>query len=460
MVLAFSESESGARVRARARGVECWALATADTLYQPLWLESEQAPGAGDGSSGSVEVPPPKLDEPEMKNETRRPGSMGEVTAEARERALLALQGSGLLADEAGVDELALWPLALPPQGRCRAFGCCLMPSQADLSALVAARPESVEPVARCLAAGLAGSVVRGSGAPTGDEVDWLGVWREGPALVFGWFAGREPLHAAGVASATALADEARLALAGLELRGFDLTPRRLLVWGDALEAGQAAELARALAVGATGDQGLVADGEAAEGAAMSVRMVPGLGSASGVAPAAQPPVPGGGLVPAALAAARRGDRRQEWWLSMVTGVLAVLLLGFGIWVWQVRQVERETAGLEQQWLALAPAVAEVDAVRGLWTTMERAVDPDATPVELFHRVQQLFPAEGIRLTEFEFTPERLLVVGEASSTAHALRLRDALQDSEGLADFRWTFPPPEILEDGRATFLAEGGRG
>lgn len=450
---------------AKARGAACWALASADTLYQPLWLESGSVAGPEPATGGEAS---PGVVSPA---DAGAPAAGGGVAGETRELALLALQGAGLLPDEATTDHLALWPLALPARGRGRAFGCCVLHALADPDRLVAARPESVEPVARCLAAAVAASVKAGPGEGRGH---WLGVWREGSALVFGWFVGREPLHAAGVASVEALAEEARLALAGLELRGFDLAPACLLVFGDAIEPAQAADLARAFTVtppaGAAVDAGGVGravpagegEGEPPAGAAaaMPVRMLPAL-DASPVAArgpdAPALPVPGCGLVPPALAAARSRDRRQEWWLSAVTGALAVVLLGFGVWVWQVRSVERATAALEQELLALAPELAEVGAVRGLWGPMERAMDPNATPVELFHRVQQLFPAEGIRLTEFEFTPERLLVAGEASSTAHALRLRDALQESDGLADYRWTFPPPEILEDGRATFVAEG---
>ena len=89
---------------------------------------------------------------------------------------------------------------------------------------------------------------------------------------------------------------------------------------------------------------------------------------------------------------------------------------------------------------------------------MEPAIDPDLYPVELFHQVVSLLPAEGIRLKEFQIDADRLIVSGEATSVNHALMFRDNLKACEPLQRYTWSFPVPRIRdEDSRAEFRAEG---
>jgi hypothetical protein len=344
---------------------------------------------------------------------------MAGTAGEARGLALSALQAAGVLGEDAGEGEVGCWELGLPELGPARAYGCCVLGEGADLAGLVAARPGGVEPSARCLGAGgLAG------------EGQVLALWREGGELCYGFFVGEAPVQVAlAVGVGGSLADELRLAAVSLEAREFAVRPERLLVWGDAL-----------------GEQ----DAE-------------GLGAALGLAvvrqmrPFAQEPGRACGLLPAALVEARGRDRRQRVVLGVLGVSALVLAAGMGAWAWVLRGVEGEIAGLEGELVVLGPRLAAVEAVKLDWEVLGAAVDPDAHPVEILHRLQRLFPEEGIRLVNFEYGQAQIFFEGEASSREHALRLMDELGEDEGLSGYRWKFPQPTILEDGRATFLATG---
>jgi hypothetical protein len=60
----------------------------------------------------------------------------------------------------------------------------------------------------------------------------------------------------------------------------------------------------------------------------------------------------------------------------------------------------------------------------------------------------------------FEMREDGLLIEGEASSINHAIEFRERLTAAPAFAPWRWNFPPPTSLPDGRATFRAEGAPG
>lgn len=171
------------------------------------------------------------------------------------------------------------------------------------------------------------------------------------------------------------------------------------------------------------------------------------------------PFVPGApsGLLPGRVAVMRlRSQQRKHRILILAAAALAYVLF-FGAW-WL--RIEWRKHGLNQAEAEMAVAQPQVDLVREAqqrWMEMEAAINPDLYPMELFHQVASLLPAEGIRLKEFQIEGGTLVISGEATSVNHALGFKDRLAACVPLQRYAWNFPVPSIREDNRAEFRAEG---
>ena len=103
------------------------------------------------------------------------------------------------------------------------------------------------------------------------------------------------------------------------------------------------------------------------------------------------------------------------------------------------------------------PDATRIQQIQSVWGALKDSVEPDSYPWEIFHQCAVLLPAHGVRLTHFEVNGPRLVVRGEASTTAHAIQYRNALLNAPTLAGYQWESPKPEILPDNRAKFQAFG---
>ncbi|MEM0969744.1 MAG: hypothetical protein AAGJ31_10365 [Verrucomicrobiota bacterium] len=139
---------------------------------------------------------------------------------------------------------------------------------------------------------------------------------------------------------------------------------------------------------------------------------------------------------------------------SFLVGVYGLLVLAGWIYL-SMREselVQRE-ANIER----ISPEVDRITAIQGSWERMRGAVDPDRYPLEVFHQCASLLPPKGVRLVHFEIDDRRLVLKGEASSTAQAIGYRNALLRAPAMARYEWESPQPEILPDNRAKFEAFG---
>ena len=105
----------------------------------------------------------------------------------------------------------------------------------------------------------------------------------------------------------------------------------------------------------------------------------------------------------------------------------------------------------------LSPEAARVQAVYDRWSKLRPAVDPTRYPLELFHHCASVLPKKGVRLTHFSVDANRIVVQGEASSSALATSYRTNLISLPQLADYIWEAPQPDIQADNRAKFRATG---
>ena len=173
--------------------------------------------------------------------------------------------------------------------------------------------------------------------------------------------------------------------------------------------------------------------------------------------PNPRPPGKSSGLIPAHVAARRQKQllRRRQW---SGLAVAALMYLGFFV-TWFLRLEWRESQLSRGDSLAveIQPVIDRVREAQALWQDMETAINPDLYPMELFHQIVSLLPAEGIRLKEFQIDGSRLVLSGEATTVNLALGFKDRLAACEPLQRYAWSFPVPAIREDNRADFRAEG---
>ncbi|MEI6536380.1 MAG: hypothetical protein WCN98_13620 [Verrucomicrobiaceae bacterium] len=162
-------------------------------------------------------------------------------------------------------------------------------------------------------------------------------------------------------------------------------------------------------------------------------------------------------IFPPVVERTRRSRAQARKRASLVFALAAAYIVFFAAWAgwlfWREQKLGAQLADMSRR----HPALEEVSALQSRWKSLESATNVDGYPAEVFQRIVSLLPAEGIRLKEFNLDLNKLVVSGEASTVGHALKFKSDLTSNEGLRKYTWTFPQPNILEDNRANFRAEG---
>src|SRR5260370_36144536 len=85
---------------------------------------------------------------------------------------------------------------------------------------------------------------------------------------------------------------------------------------------------------------------------------------------------------------------------------------------WQQSRISQ----LQNQLTADLPTVTAVQGTADQWRKVEWAVDPKLYAVELLNQVAGLLPEQGMRLTAFQIEKGKVIIRGEASTAARALK--------------------------------------
>jgi hypothetical protein len=136
---------------------------------------------------------------------------------------------------------------------------------------------------------------------------------------------------------------------------------------------------------------------------------------------------------------------------AVLAGVLLVVFAVALVLALQNQKVLRDRIA------ALLPAASEIEQVQLRWEEVASAVDPERSPLEMMLLFRQLAIGEGISLTRFERSGERVAIKGRAVSPSEALQFLGAISRSEALSGYDWTYAQPLIGQDGTATFEIEG---
>lgn len=133
---------------------------------------------------------------------------------------------------------------------------------------------------------------------------------------------------------------------------------------------------------------------------------------------------------------------------------LVLVLAGQTLWLhWNARKLQSEIE-------SLAPAVTATKDAMDKWQALQPALEPSNYPLEVLFQTARLLPKDGVRLTLFEMNLDRVLIQGEASTLAAAIKFQDDLEKNtelEGL--YEWTAETPKQLPSGSTRFQIDGTR-
>ncbi|CAN5765864.1 hypothetical protein BH11VER1_BH11VER1_30100 [soil metagenome] len=163
---------------------------------------------------------------------------------------------------------------------------------------------------------------------------------------------------------------------------------------------------------------------------------------------------------PPELAQRRRLARKSRQTTRLL--VLGAFLYAavFAVWAGWLAYRDQKLVSEEMTLQQMEPELAVIREAQLRWQALEAATNPDQYPVEIFHRIASLLPAEGIRLEEFIFDTidaKKMMVRGQASSSGEAVKFLANIKSSDLLKQYPWDAPVPNILPDNRASFRAEG---
>ena len=152
-----------------------------------------------------------------------------------------------------------------------------------------------------------------------------------------------------------------------------------------------------------------------------------------------------------------RHERQQRRMMIMGAAAFAfVLVAALGAFAARVLMRERSVIAEETRLKNLEPELVAIRDAKAAWDDLLPALTPETYPIESIHQLVILLPPEGIRLTRFEIRQDGIVLDGEASSLGHGIEFRDKLVAAPAFQRWKWEFPQPTSLPDGRATFRAE----
>lgn len=131
---------------------------------------------------------------------------------------------------------------------------------------------------------------------------------------------------------------------------------------------------------------------------------------------------------------------------------LVLALAGNTLWLhWKTRRLQAE---IDRD----ASAVTATREAMSRWQSMQPALEPATYPLEVLYQTARLLPEDGVRLTLFDMNLERVLIQGEASTLAAALKFQDDLKKNSEIGDFyEWSAESPKQLPNGSTRFQIDG---
>lgn len=118
----------------------------------------------------------------------------------------------------------------------------------------------------------------------------------------------------------------------------------------------------------------------------------------------------------------------------------------------------QERNQLREKVAEITPRAARVMEHKKAWLEAAPAVDPTTWPQEVLLRCMEPESSKEVCITHWEWTPDKLNIIGRMPSASLALEYTQALKISPALEKFALDGPPPVIASDQSATFEMKGG--
>jgi len=150
-------------------------------------------------------------------------------------------------------------------------------------------------------------------------------------------------------------------------------------------------------------------------------------------------------LLPTTVHRRRSEANASRRFATLATVALVALLLVVAAAILHLSLLHQGNATLAARIEANRSEADRIAETIDRWRNLEPAIDPDRSPIELFHRLSLLVPASGFRFTTFEVQGfDNIVIRGEASTMPKALQFKGAVEQSTSLSDYEWEIPPPQ----------------
>lgn len=152
----------------------------------------------------------------------------------------------------------------------------------------------------------------------------------------------------------------------------------------------------------------------------------------------------------------RQGTRSRTRFLALCFGAAAAAAIALVATLTALALQERNM--LRAKVADLMPRASRVMEHKRAWLEAAPAVDPSTWPQQVLLQCMEPNSSKEASITHWEWTPDKLSLIGRMPSASLALEYTQALKTSEALERFALDGPPPVIASDQSATFEMKGG--
>lgn len=166
-------------------------------------------------------------------------------------------------------------------------------------------------------------------------------------------------------------------------------------------------------------------------------------------------------LMPADIITDRENRKKSARTRMMALTAGAVAAAVVAVFAGLTALASRERDALLDRVAELSPRASKVADHRKIWEEVAAAIDPKRFPMDILLRCMEPKCSGDIMLTQFECSPEFVMLRGRAQPAATALQYTQEIKSLESLAAYAWDGPPPEFGQGGEdsASFELKGTR-
>lgn len=163
-------------------------------------------------------------------------------------------------------------------------------------------------------------------------------------------------------------------------------------------------------------------------------------------------------IVPRQVSLNREAEARSRKLKNWIAAAAMLFLAATAWFIWQDFSRRGAIANLQAEIAENQSRYGWIQPAGERWRSQQDAYDLNRFPIELIYRAVEDLPETGVRLTEFDYTRDRVMIRGEGSQTALVRNYTNQIKGRKDLQDYDWTFPPPK--EDPKTNLASFEGTG